>query len=341
VSQERAILKKKFSVREFVAEEWHKLKFSFRQLRTDCFRLYIYQLTKQGKESYTIGEWLDKRKIKQDMLKFIPYGVFIAVPVAEVLIPFYIGLFPNAIPSQFLNEKSVGKKKEKKEDQQKEAFECLYKKIKPFFASKFDEIDELKRQIKSDPFNKELCKRVTQLDSEISSELIEHWHKYQKKLKFSNLSIDEMNYVMKFLFFDFVSGGHIVNVLLNMHRKIYNAIVPRLLKNQQPIRLNRFIFDFFPLNTLRKYFLMMQLKRQLRKLDFEDRLVAKHAKSLQRLSSTEIYDFARERGIRVEHDVDRIEYYERVWLKDTSQIQKLDLRFWVMLIRFSYGKHLV
>ena len=339
---ERAILKKKFSLKEFLVEEWHKFKQSMKQLKTDSFRLYLYMLTKPGKRSYTLGEYLDKQKIKLDLLRFIPYGILIIVPGGELLIPFYIGLFPNAIPSQFLNEKSIGRKNEKKEIMQKEAFECLYKKIRSFFHSQFEEIEQLQREIKADPFNLDLLHRIAEIDSEISKELIENWHKYQKKLKFSNLSIDEIDYVLKFLFFDYVKGVHIINILLNLHKKIYNGISTGVFKQKSPrFKMSRYTFNIFPLNIMRKYFLRFQLNRQFKRLDFEDRLVELHTKSLEQLSSTEIYEFSRERGVTVQQDHDRIEYHQRVWMRDAAKTKKLELRFWVMLVRFSYGKHLV
>lgn len=338
---ERAIQKKKFSLKEFIVEEWHKLKASLRQIKTDSFRMYIYLLTKNQPKDYMLVEYIDYMQIKIDVLKFIPFSILLALPGGELVIPPYIGLFPNSIPSQFLNEKSIGKKNEKKEEMQKEAFEALYKKIQSFFNAEFEEIAKLKKEIKANPFDRELYRRIADIDKEISRELIENWVKYQKKLKFNNLSIDEMDYVMKFMFVDYIKGVHIVNLMMNLHRKTYNLIQGRFFKTKKPLKLTRYTFNFFPLNMTRKLFLRWQLNRQFKRLQFEDYLTDQHSNSMEKLSSTQIYIFAHERGCRIEHDVDRIKYHERVWKKDLQEMDNVQKKFWVMLMRFSYGKYLV
>ena len=42
--------------------------------------------------------------MKQDFVKFIPFSVFIIVPGAELLLPAWLVIFPNSIPSQFLSD---------------------------------------------------------------------------------------------------------------------------------------------------------------------------------------------------------------------------------------------
>ena len=338
---ERAIKKKKFSFREWFAEEWHKLKCSMRQIRTDAFRLYVYLLTKQGQRTYTIEEFIDKEKIKSDLIKFIPYGILIIIPGAELLIPFYIGLFPNGSPSQFSSESKIGKKIEKKEDVQKDAFEALYEKIRPFFTEELKEIKTLQKKIKADPFNHELALRISEIDSAIAKELIENWHKYKKKLKFANLSLPDMETAVKFLFVDYVSGVHILNVLLNLPQKIVNWMLTRVFKSKRKLPVYYYPMDIFPLNRLRRYFLENQLKKFYKRLEVEDYLVELHPNTLEKLSSTEIYEFSRQRGITVDHDDDRINYHKDIWTSQAKRTPKLELRFWLMVLRFSYGKHLV
>lgn len=54
-----------------------------------------------------------------DVIKFIPFSFFIVVPMAELLLPPYLMVFPNSIPSQFLSSEAKNKKfmeiKEKRE----------------------------------------------------------------------------------------------------------------------------------------------------------------------------------------------------------------------------------
>lgn len=48
-------------------------------------------------------------RITYDLVKFVPFSLFIIIPGGEVLIPPYLYLFPNAIPTQFKNKSVVDK----------------------------------------------------------------------------------------------------------------------------------------------------------------------------------------------------------------------------------------
>ena len=43
------------------------------------------------------------RTVTQDMLKMIPFSAFLIIPGAELLLPVYLNIFPNAMPSQFVS----------------------------------------------------------------------------------------------------------------------------------------------------------------------------------------------------------------------------------------------
>jgi LETM1 and EF-hand domain-containing protein 1 len=49
------------------------------------------------------------KQVKTDFLKFIPFSVFMIVPGAELLLPAWLVIFPNSIPSQFLSEEAQSK----------------------------------------------------------------------------------------------------------------------------------------------------------------------------------------------------------------------------------------
>jgi LETM1 and EF-hand domain-containing protein 1 len=38
------------------------------------------------------------------MIKFIPFSLFIIIPGAELLLPAWLVVFPNSIPSQFMSD---------------------------------------------------------------------------------------------------------------------------------------------------------------------------------------------------------------------------------------------
>jgi LETM1 and EF-hand domain-containing protein 1 len=60
--------------------------------------------TKYDNESYS--EDIKLKQVKSDFIKFIPFSIFIIVPGAELLLPAWLVVFPNSIPSQFLSEEA-------------------------------------------------------------------------------------------------------------------------------------------------------------------------------------------------------------------------------------------
>lgn len=58
-------------------------------------------------EKYSLLSYGDERKagkVKTDILKFIPFSLFLLIPGGELLLPAYIKVFPNSMPSQFVSE---------------------------------------------------------------------------------------------------------------------------------------------------------------------------------------------------------------------------------------------
>ena len=45
-------------------------------------------------------------KFKQDLLKFFPFATFLTVPMMELLLPLWLVIFPNSIPSHFQSERA-------------------------------------------------------------------------------------------------------------------------------------------------------------------------------------------------------------------------------------------
>jgi hypothetical protein len=89
-------------------DELKKVGQGFKKLNED-FKFFVrfqkrrYDL-KYDKESYT--ENIKLKQVKSDFIKFIPFSIFIIVPGAELLLPAWLVVFPNSIPSQFLSEEA-------------------------------------------------------------------------------------------------------------------------------------------------------------------------------------------------------------------------------------------
>jgi LETM1 and EF-hand domain-containing protein 1 len=95
-----------------VAYEIKKVKKGFINLKNDC--LFVLGLKKKQVnikyrgESYLEGQKV--RQVKIDVIKFIPFSFFIIIPGAEILLPPFLVIFPNSIPSQFMSEEARSKK---------------------------------------------------------------------------------------------------------------------------------------------------------------------------------------------------------------------------------------
>ena len=83
------------------------------KIRTEEFNNASYRLKAQ------------ERRAWQDVLKMIPFSFFIIVPGAELLLPVYLSIFPNALPSQFLSESDKMTNFESRRDKQENAAKQL------------------------------------------------------------------------------------------------------------------------------------------------------------------------------------------------------------------------
>ena len=63
-------------------------------------------------------ELAEMRRIRSDLLKFIPYSFFIVVPLSEFFLPLYLYLFPNSIPSFYKLDTAYNKRTHSLEQRQ-------------------------------------------------------------------------------------------------------------------------------------------------------------------------------------------------------------------------------
>jgi len=86
-------------------DELKKVGRGFRMLNEDLkffLRLQKRKIDyKYDKPSYKQAVKL--KQVKSDFVKFIPFSLFIIIPGAELLLPAWLVVFPNSIPSQFLS----------------------------------------------------------------------------------------------------------------------------------------------------------------------------------------------------------------------------------------------
>lgn len=92
-------------------DELKKVGQGFKMLGADFKFFLSFQKRKidykYDKESY--NENVKLKQVKSDFLKFIPFSLFIIIPGAELLLPAWLVVFPNSIPSQFLSAEAQNK----------------------------------------------------------------------------------------------------------------------------------------------------------------------------------------------------------------------------------------
>lgn len=109
---ELSIIKKKRSYLRIGIDIMKQIWKSLKDLKADT-KFYMNLRKSKNPTEFTIGEFLKSKQIKMDLVKFLPYSLFLTVPFMELLLPPYLLLFPNSLPSQFLTEKNVGDRNNK------------------------------------------------------------------------------------------------------------------------------------------------------------------------------------------------------------------------------------
>jgi hypothetical protein len=125
-NKDKVFVKKKVGFIDHVKEFVHLVKKGFTDVYYDSKYLFGFLAQKGFVEStYTTVEMRERRRIVKDLFKFVPYSLMIVIPLADLLIPFYVILFPNSIPTQFLFESQIGKKVSQLVEKQEKGFDDI------------------------------------------------------------------------------------------------------------------------------------------------------------------------------------------------------------------------
>ena len=87
---------------------WLGIKHMFkglRKIKNDVMFLIGVQKRMVGTK-YAKDDYFERRKVrevKKDVIKFIPFSLFLIIPFGELFIPPYLMIFPNSMPSQFMD----------------------------------------------------------------------------------------------------------------------------------------------------------------------------------------------------------------------------------------------
>jgi len=97
------------NVKEEASHYWHGTKLLGKEIRLSA----KYQLKLLNGKKLTRRERRQLKRTTTDLLRLIPFSVFLIVPFMELLLPVALKLFPNMLPSTFENESKELEKKRK------------------------------------------------------------------------------------------------------------------------------------------------------------------------------------------------------------------------------------
>jgi hypothetical protein len=336
------IIKKKNSLKESLIHLWQTIKKSLKDLKNDT--IYIYHLRKnKGKlVNFNINEYLRYRSVVYDLIKFAPYSLFLTIPFMELLLPLYLVIFPNSIPSQFFSEKTIGEINNAFKMKQKKGYQILKSKLYIVFKEDFIKIKKEINIIKDNENDLEIKNRILQLDKELMKKIDNEWDSYySKKLKFRYLNSKEKEAILNLFYIEYITGTNLINLVVNIPKSIYKYSY-RLIKQEYPeTKYIKVHIPFFPFVNLQNSLFWLQMKYHFRRLKFEDDLMKKNiTEQISGCNIFDIFNIVRKRGFDISSEEDCRKFLENVWFQDIDY-KELDKSIWKIVVRHSYAEYLV
>lgn len=192
---------------------------------------------KYKKPTYTQTKKL--QNITRDVIKFIPFSFFIIIPGLELLLPAWLMIFPNSIPSQFQSKAARQKKMEELLKRRNKAAETLLFKY-PKYLKKLAKTNYLSDQEKQEVA--ELLKLVDKSDI-LYTDLLHYKHLFRNYADFKHFKVTTLLQMAHFMGLQPVTGINTFNNLLGFFRlqiRIDNPMVSWMTKRIMTRELRMF-----------------------------------------------------------------------------------------------------
>lgn len=221
-------------IRRWSAHIWEELKHighGFKTFKkdiqesvTDTKDLHYQKYTKP-----TYTHTVKLQKITKDVVKFIPFSVFILIPGLELLLPAWLMIFPNAIPSQFQSPASRQKQITKLIANRNTAAEKLLYKY-PKYLKKLSKTKILPEDEREQA--KEILK-IIEKEGVTYTQLLQYKHIFTKYADFKHFRVKTLYEMAHFMGLNPITGLNTINNVLSIFRlkiKIDNIYVSWLTK---------------------------------------------------------------------------------------------------------------
>lgn len=360
------------TVMDHVKVALHHVKKGFQLVGTDT--VYLARLLKEKQlreDSYTVYELRERRRISKDLVKFVPYSIFMSVPFLEVFLPVYMVLFPNSMPTQFMFESQVGKKTADLVEAQEDAYEKIIP-LLPKFANvigldplKF--VESIKVILDREGKDKDrLFYKISDFESKITQFVKDYKTMSKKERNFhsiNQMSSYELEQTAKLLCLDYIPGYNLMNnimwtgtrlplVTFNFFAGLIYKLRLKRNKSLAPftpidymaytIPAFKFRFDMAPMSYVKRILLKNQINFHLSHVKRQDRQLAKDLDQLDSLPLSELASMARQRGISLEKDEDIKLFLKKYWIPlSVNSDLGGDALVWISFMRYSYNEVLV
>jgi hypothetical protein len=196
--------------------EIKKIGHGFRTLKEDL-SFSIKKTTDTTFKEYSHYNHETRVRIRQtwsDLFKFIPFSVFIIIPGLELLLPAWLLIFPNSIPSQFQSESSKNQKLNELVEKQKISCEKFLR----MYPNRITEILKDKEVIEKDKERLIILKNYLKKCDVMTTELLEYRELFNKYLDFSHAPPKIIMLACNIMSLQPITGLNTINNLIKLFK---------------------------------------------------------------------------------------------------------------------------
>lgn len=313
----------------YVKEMIHTIKIGSKKSYSDFQLFRKTRKIRKTPESYTAYELHEIRRIKAEFIKLIPFSVFMIVPFAEFVLPFYILFFPNAYPSHFLTGNQKKEKLKKIEKKQLESQKILLEMLRATLIANGVDIHDLLEK-----------------DVNIQRKLLNENRDFlQFHLDYRKFDSDNLLLLTKLFAMETITGTHvateIVKHTINLPRYIINLLL-FIVRSKTRLKWTHWIFNyevkfnFFPLEFFKRRLLLAQIEKNIKEIRKQDLAYSLHGfdYSTAEINPDFLNDFARERGFRSTDEDEIDEFPTKMWLPFVKHQISNNLYVWNCVLNF-------
>jgi LETM1 and EF-hand domain-containing protein 1 len=277
--------------------EIRKVKQGFGRLKKDI--LFYFGIQKKNiKFKYredSFQEAIKVRQVKTDVIKFIPFSFFIIVPGAEILLPPFLMVFPNSVPSQFMSEQQRAQKFEEIKQRRIKAGQYLVQQLPTFLSSLEKDAQIPEKDI---PAIRNLKKDLKK-PKLLPTDLLQYKPIFKRYLDFRLFNVKQLQKMAYFMSLEPVTGLNTVNNIL----KICKLHIP---------------IDYPGIQFFTRAILVRELNMYFSRIRKEDESLSFDL--LDSFSQEEIQSICFKRGIEIEkNELKHMVQDLKLWLSISNQ----------------------